>query len=103
MVYGGSKTITQMKKIQKFHPGRYYTSTNKNWFELIDRKDGQLTFRVRKAKARSESWKQVATSTFKADDKGAFETVRFNDGTILRADSRSYPVPGAAPDANTAA
>lgn len=103
MVYGGSKTITQMKKIQKFRPGRYYTSTNKNWYELIERNDGQLTFRVRKAKARSESWKQAAVATFKADDKGAFETVRFSDGTILRADSRSYPVPGAVAEADTAA
>ena len=83
-----------MKKIQKFQPGRFYTSpSDKNWYELVGRDAGILTFRVRKAKARCGTWRQAATATFKADEKGAFEAVRFSDGTVLRADSRSYPVP----------
>lgn len=83
-----------MEKIRKFHTGRFYTSpSNKNWYELVGRDGGALTFRVRKAKARCGSWKQAAPATFGADGNGAFETVRFSDGTILRADSRSLPVP----------
>ena len=82
-----------MKKIQKFHPGRFYTCpTDKNWYELVGRDTRSLTFRVRKAKARCGTWTQAAPASFKADEKGAFETVHFSDGTILRADSRSYPV-----------
>jgi len=85
-----------MNRIQKFHFGRFYTSTtsDKNWYELIGRDGHTLTFRVRKAHARSETWKQVVTSNYRADEKGAFETVRFSDDTILRADRRSHPVPG---------
>jgi len=93
-----------MKKIQKFHPGRFYTSpSDKNWYELVERNASTLTFRVRKAKTRCGAWRQAASASFKADEKGAFETVRFSDGTILRADSRSYPVPGQAPAAVSAA
>ena len=87
-----------MKKIQKFHPGRFYTSpSDKNWYELVGRDAETLTFRVRKAKTRCGTWKQAANASFKADEKGAFETVRFSDGTALRADSRSYPVPVKSP------
>ena len=83
-----------MKKIQKFHSGRFYTCpTDKNWYELVERNANTLTFRVRKAKARFGTWTQAASASFKADENGAFETVRFGDGTILRADARSYPVP----------
>ena len=90
-----------MDKIQKFHPGRFYTSpSDKNWYELVERGAGTLTFRVRKAKARCGTWRQTAPTSFKADGKGAFETVRFSDGTVLRADSRTLPV---APAAGSAA
>ena len=93
-----------MKKIQKFHPGRFYTSpSDKNWYELVERDANVLTFRVRKAKTRFGTWRQAAPASFKADEKGAFETVRFSDGTVLRADSKNYPVSVQAPVAVSAA
>ena len=96
-----AKKEREMEKIQKFHPGRFYTSpSDKNWYELVERGALTLTFRVRKAKARCGSWRQTAPASFKADGKGAFETVRFSDGTVLRADSRTLPV---APAASSAA
>lgn len=50
-----------MEKIRKFHTGRFYASpSNNNWYELVGRDAGTLTFRVRKAKARCGSWKQAA-------------------------------------------
>lgn len=78
-----------MKKIQKFRPERLYsTVTNNNWYELISRNGSHLTFRVRKA-GTSNTWTQEGDSTFKADANGAFETVRFTDGTIINSNHSS--------------
>ena len=53
-----------MKKIQKFHPGRFYTCpTDKNWYELVGRDARSLTFRVRKAKTRCGTWRQAANAS----------------------------------------
>lgn len=76
-----------MKKIQKFQFGRLYAASNsKKSFELIERNGHHLTFRVRNPKKRT-SYKTTATSTFKADETGAFEEVLFLDGLRLRSDS----------------
>ena len=76
-----------MQKIQKFQFGRIYSASNsKNTFELIDRNGHQLIFRVRRPKDR-DSYKVLATSTFKADETGAFEQILIQDGTIVRSDS----------------
>lgn len=42
-----------------------------------------LIFRVLNLKT-NDSWKQLSTSTFKADQNGAFEDVLFKDGIRLR-------------------
>ena len=76
-----------MQKIQKFQTGRLYAASNsKKSFELIERNGHHLTFRVRNPKTR-DSWKQRATSTYKADQTGAFEEVLFLDGVRLRSDA----------------
>ena len=76
-----------MQKIQKFQLGRIYSAlkTTKT-YELIDRDGHHLTFKVRNPKT-GDSWKQMATSTYKADVAGAFEEVLFSDGIRLRSDA----------------
>jgi len=80
-----------MQKIQKFQFNRIYTAPKSNkTYELINRDGHHLIFRVRNPKTR-DSWKQLATSTFKANEIGAFEEVLFSDGVRLRGD---MPCPG---------
>ena len=75
-----------MQKIQKFQSGRLYAaSKSTKTYELINRDGHRLVFRVRNPKTR-DTWKQLATSTFKADASGAFEEIIFQDGIRLRAD-----------------
>ena len=74
-----------MQKIQKFQLGRIYSAPKSTkTYELLDRSGHHLTFRVRNPKT-NDSWKQLSTSTFKADQNGAFEEVLFSDGVRLRA------------------
>ena len=76
-----------MQKIQKFQFGRLYAAPKSTkTYELINRDGHALTFRVRNPKTR-DSWKQLATSTYKADETGAFEEVLFSDGARLRSDA----------------
>ena len=76
-----------MQKIQKFQSGRLYAAPKSTrTYELINRDGHRLVFRVRNPK-NNDSWKQLATSTFQADETGAFETVLFLDGIRLRADA----------------
>ena len=76
-----------MQKIQKFQFGRLYaTPRSAKTYELIDRNGHALTFRVRTPK-NMDSWKMRATSTYKADENGAFEEVLFSDGVRLRSDT----------------
>ena len=76
-----------MQKIQKFQFGRLYSAPKSTkTYELIDRYDHLLVFRVRNPKTR-DSWKLQATSTYKADASGAFEEVLFSDGVRLRSDA----------------
>ena len=76
-----------MQKIQKFQFGRLYAAPKSTkTYELIDRNDHFLTFRVRNPKTK-DSWKQTSTSAYKADQSGAFEEVLFSDGVRLRSDS----------------
>lgn len=76
-----------MQKIQKFQFGRLYAAPKSTkTYELIDRNDHFLTFRVRNPKT-NDSWKQTSTSTFKADETGAFEEILFSDGVRLRSDA----------------
>ena len=83
-----------MQKIQKFQFGRIYSASNsKKTFELIDRNGHQLIFRVRRPKDR-DSNKALATSTFKADQNGAYEEVLLQDGTRIRSDSSSVKTAG---------
>ena len=80
-----------MQKIQKFHFGRLYAAPKSTKiYELIDRNGHFLTFRGRNPKT-GDSWKQTATSAYKADASGAFEEVLLSDGTRLRGD---MPCPG---------
>ena len=75
-----------MQKIQKFQFGRLYAAPKSTkTYELIDRYDHLLVFRVRNPKTR-DSWKLQTTSSFKADENGAFEEVLFSDGVRLRSD-----------------
>ena len=77
-----------MQKIQKFQFGRLYAAPKSpKTYELISRDGHHLIFRVRNPKTR-DSWKQLATSTFKADETGAFEEVLLIDGVRLRSDSQ---------------
>ena len=76
-----------MQKIQKFQFNRIYAAPRSTKiYELINRDGHHLIFRVRNPKT-NDSWKQLATSTFKADQNGAFEEVLFKDGVRLRADA----------------
>ena len=76
-----------MQKIQKFQFGRLYAAPKSTkTYELINRDGHRLVFRVRNPKT-NDSWKQLATSTYKADETGAFEEILFNDGVRLRADA----------------
>ena len=76
-----------MQKIQKFQFNRIYTAPGSTkTYELIDRSGHTLTFRVRNPKTR-DSWKQMATSAFKANEIGAFEEVLLSDGTRLRSEA----------------
>jgi hypothetical protein len=76
-----------MQKIQKFQFGRIYRAPKSTkTYELLDRSGHHLTFRVRNPKTK-DSWKQTSTSTFKADQSGAFEEVLFSDGVRLRSDA----------------
>ena len=80
-----------MQKIQKFQFGRLYAAPKSTkTYELIDRNGRILTFRGRNPKT-GDSWKQLATSTYQADETGAFEVVLLSDGTRLRGD---MPCPG---------
>ena len=76
-----------MQKIQKFQFGRLYAAQKSaKTYELISRNGHHLFFRVWNPKTR-DSWKLQATSSFKADENGAFEEVLFSDGVRLRSDS----------------
>ena len=76
-----------MQKIQKFQLGRIYSAPKSTkTYELIERSGHHLTFRVRNPKTK-DSWKQISTSTYKADQSGAFEEVLFSDGVRLRSDA----------------
>lgn len=76
-----------MQKIQKFQFGRLYAAPKSTkTHELISRDGHRLVFRVRNPKTK-DSWKQTSTSTYKADQSGAFEEVLFSDGVRLRSDS----------------
>ena len=78
-----------MQKIQKFQLNRIYAAPKSTkTYELISRDGHRLVFRVRNPKTR-DSWKQMATSTFKANEIGAFEEVLFSDGVRLRSDALS--------------
>lgn len=78
--------VFDMQKIQKFQTGRLYAAPKSTkTYELIDRNGHILTFRGRNPKT-GDSWKQTATSTYKADAFGAFEEVLLSDGTRLRGD-----------------
>ena len=80
-----------MQKIQKFQTGRLYAAPKSTkTYELINRDGHRLVFRVRNPKT-GDSWKQTATSSYKADAIGAFEEVLLSDGTRLRGD---MPCPG---------
>ena len=83
-----------MQKIQKFQFGRLYTAPKSTkTYELLDRDGHRLAFLVRNPKTR-DSWKQISTSSFKADQNGAFEEVLFSDGVRLRSDAfRKVKVP----------
>ena len=74
-----------MQKIQKFQFGHIYSAPKSTkTYELIDRNGHYLIFRVRNHKTR-DSWKQIATSTYKADASGAFEEILFSDGIRLKS------------------
>ena len=76
-----------MQKIQKFQFGRLYTAPKSTKsYELLNRDGHRLAFLVRNPKTR-DSWKQISTSSFKADQNGAFEEVLFSDGVRLRSDA----------------
>ena len=76
-----------MQKIQKFQLGRIYSAPKSTkTYELLSRDGHRLAFLVRNPKTR-DSWKQISTSSFKADQNGAFEEVLFSDGVRLRSDA----------------
>ncbi len=76
-----------MQKIQKFQANRLYVAPkSRKTYELISRNGHRLVFRVREPKSRDTS-KLLATSTFKADETGAFEEVIFHNGVRLRSDA----------------
>ena len=76
-----------MQKIQKFQFGHVYVvPKSSKTYELLDRDGHRLVFLVRNPKTR-DSWKQISTSSFKADESGAFEEILFSDGVRLRSDA----------------
>ena len=76
-----------MQKIQKFQFGRLYAAPKSTKsYELLNRDGHRLAFLVRNPKTR-DSWKQISTSSLKADQNGAFEEVLFSDGVRLRSDA----------------
>lgn len=76
-----------MQRIQKFQFGRIYVAPKSaKTYELLDRSGHYLIFRVRNPKT-NVSWKQTSTSTYKADETGAFEEILFSDGVRLRSDA----------------
>ena len=76
-----------MQKIQKFQFGHLYVAPKSTkTYELLERSGHHLTFLVRNPKTK-DSWKQRATSAFKADATGAFEEILFSDGVRLRSDA----------------
>ena len=78
-----------MQKIKKFQLTQVYTAPKSvKLYELVERNGHFLTFRVRNPKTR-DSWKQMATSSFKANEFGAFEEVLFSDGVRLRSNASS--------------
>ena len=80
-----------MNKIQKFQFGRIYAAPKSTrTYELIDRNGHFLTFKARNPKTK-DSWKLQSTSSYKADETGAFEEVLFTDGIRLRSDSSLKP------------
>ena len=77
-----------MQTIKKFHPNTIYSSSSsKNTFQLLERSGHHLIFKVWKPKDRF-SYKISALSTYKADEKGAFEEILLMDGSRVRSD---YP------------
>ena len=75
-----------MQKIQKFQFNQIYRAPKSTkTYELLDRSGHHLTFLVRNPKTK-DSWKQTSTSTYKADQSGAFEEVLFSDGVRLRSE-----------------
>ncbi len=80
-----------MQKIKQSQTRRLYAAPQSpQTYALIDRNGHILTFRGRNPKT-GDSWKQTATSSYKADASGAFEEVLLSDGTRLRGD---MPCPG---------
>lgn len=76
-----------MQKIQKFQFSHIYRAPKSTkTYELLDRDGHRLTFLVRNPKTK-DSWKHISTSTYKADQSGAFEEVLFSNGVRLRSDS----------------
>ena len=76
-----------MQTIKKFHPNTIYSSSSsKNTFQLLERNGHHLIFRVWKANDRI-SYIISATSTNKADEKGAFEEILLMDGSRVQSDS----------------
>lgn len=74
-----------MQSIQKFKFNQKYCAINsRKKFELVERNDNYLVFRVRKPGSR-ETYKTAATSTYKANEFGAFEEVFLPDGVRVRA------------------
>ena len=78
-----------MKTIQKFRIGlRYSTLSDNSWYEPVQREGKRITFKVRKA-GTSDTRHLEAEATFAADDDGAYEKVRFSDGTVVTAKTSS--------------
>ena len=74
-----------MQKIKKFQLTQVYTAPKSvKLYELVERNGHFLTFRVRNPKTR-DSWKQTATSVFKADQNGC--TCRVTSGRRLRGNA----------------
>ena len=80
-----TENSSAMKKIHKFEEGRLYsTLSNNNWYEPIQREGKHIVFRVRTA-GTGNTWNQEADVTYVADAYGAYETVRFADGIVVKA------------------
>ena len=80
-----------MQKIQKFQFGHVYVvPKSPKTYELLDRDGHRLTFLVRNPKTK-DSWRQISTSTYKADQSGAFEEVLFSYGVRSPPPLRCLP------------